>query len=269
MQSSDLSATPNDWRVPRYSAAVIATVAFMFVQGVVAIVVGAAGWLAGEPAVARYGLGYALLVVLVGVFGIVSRRNIDRVSDVRTAGGATEIRQSSAVWVLIVSMMTCLAALALGAAMEIALHQSGFPGASVVLGVFGIAVATMPMLVVARRLRRGWVRLTPSGITHRGWAFESSLGWEGVAGAKPAFNGYRMLLVIGYANADWPHRYTAPFWRIDKLPPVPMIELDCRKFDVDEVALAQLVDFYASYPDTRGELGTEAAIARFRDRAYG
>ncbi|WP_241566098.1 hypothetical protein [Prescottella agglutinans] len=121
---------------------------------------------------------------------------------------------------------------------------------------------------MSRLVRPGAVLLTPDGIRHRGWSFESYLPWESVAGAKPAYNGYRMILLIGFANAHWTRRYTTPIWRIDKLPPVPMIELDCRKFAMDDVLLLHFVSFYANNPAMRAELGTDAARVRFESRAF-
>lgn len=51
-------------------------------------------------------------------------------------------------------------------------------------------------------------------------------------------------------------------WRIDRLPPVPMIDVDCRKFAVQRDALLDYLRHYVENPAARGELGTEAAIAR-------
>ena len=66
---------------------------------------------------------------------------------------------------------------------------------------------------------------------------------------KAAFNGHPVILMIGYTNPEWTPRYTTRLWRIDRLPPAPMIE----------------VDYFASYAesaDLRSELGTTAAVAR-------
>ncbi|WP_233281890.1 hypothetical protein [Prescottella equi] len=145
---------------------------------------------------------------------------------------------------------------------------SGVPGATVVFGVLGASFGSFLVLVALRRIRSGVVLLTPDGIRHRGWSFDSYLPWESVAGAKPAYNGHRMILLIGFANAHWTRRYTTPIWRIDKLPPVPMIVLDCRKFAMDDVLLLHFVSFYAHNPASRAKLGTDAARARFEARDF-
>ncbi|MGW9565180.1 hypothetical protein [Prescottella equi] len=180
-------------------------------------------------------------------------------------GTATEIRQSRGVWTVLVAMTACCAVLTAGAAVEIYLstQTSGVPGATVVFGALGALFGSFLVLVVLRLVRCGAVLLTPDGIRHRGWSFESYLPWDSVAGVKAAYSDYRMVLLIGFANAKWTRRYTTPIWRIDKLPPVPMIELDCRKFAVDDVLLLHFVSFYAHNPAMRAELGTDAARARF------
>lgn len=162
-------------------------------------------------------------------------------------------------------MTVCCAILTVGPAVEIYLNPatSGVPGAAVIFGVLGLLFVSFLVLVVLRLVRPGAVLLTPYGIRHRGWTFDSYLPWDSVAGTKPAYNGHRVVLLIGFANAQWTRRYTTPIWRIDKLPPVPMIELDCRKFAMDDVQLLQFVSFYANNPAVRAELGTDAARARF------
>ncbi|WP_175282018.1 hypothetical protein [Prescottella equi] len=65
----------------------------------------------------------------------------------------------------------------------------------------------------------------------------------------------------GYGNARRSGEST-------NLPPVPMIELDCREFAVDDVLLLHCVSFYAHNPAMRAELGTDAARARFEARDF-
>ncbi|WJJ09970.1 hypothetical protein P9990_15400 [Prescottella equi] len=241
--------------------------------GCVAVLVGIAGGLGGQPAALRYGLAYGCLVFLVAVFGVQVRRTGAR-ETIRSVpiesgqGFATEIWQSRRLWSVLVAMIVCCTVLTAGPAVEIYLSAttSGVPGASVIFGVLGALFVSFLVLIVVRLVRPGAVQLTPDGIRHRGWSFESYLPWESVAGVKPAYNGHRMILLIGFANAHWTRRYTTPIWRIDKLPPVPMIELDCRKFAMDDVLLLHFVSFYANNPAMRAELGTDAARARFEAR---
>ncbi|MFC7449668.1 hypothetical protein [Rhodococcus daqingensis] len=265
---------PPEWPEARYTIREKLAMAMMVGFGVIAVLVGLAGWAGGLPAALRYCIGFACLFFLIVATGVVIRGSEHRDADIRTvtvgALPATELRQSRRLWVLLVALMTCLTALSLGAAIEIYLNvpSSFVPGAALVFGLFGIFLATFLVVVAARLLRPGYIRLTRDGIRQRGWSFESYLPWEAVAGAKAAYNGYRMVLVIGYANAAWERRYTTPVWRIDRLPPVPMIEVDCRKFAIDEALMFHLVTHYANNPVMRAELGTDASVERARIRDY-
>ncbi len=43
--------------------------------------------------------------------------------------------------------------------------------------------------------------------------------------------------MYGRKGVDWDRRYTVFHWKIEQLPPVPMIQFDCRKFAIDSVVL--------------------------------
>ncbi|ORL10416.1 hypothetical protein [Prescottella equi] len=273
MSKSGRVQQPPEWPTIRFSAREKVSIAALFVIGCVAVLVGIADGLGGQPAALRYGLAYACLVFLIAVLGVLVRRTGAR-ETIRSVpiesghSGATEIRQCRRLWSTVVAMTVCCAVVTAGPAIEIYFNAptSGVPGASVIFGVLGALFVSFLVLVALRLVRPGAVQLTPDGIRHRGWSFESCLPWESVAGVKPAYNGHRMILLIGFANAHWTRRYTTPIWRIDKLPPVPMIELDCRKFAMDDVLLLHFVSFYANNPAMRAELGTDVARARFEAR---
>ncbi|RVW08235.1 hypothetical protein EGT67_17680 [Prescottella agglutinans] len=274
MRSSDQMQRPVEWPDNGISLREKMSVGLLAAIGCVAVFVGIVGGMEGQPGALRYGLAFGFLVFLVAAFGVVRHSGgRDAIRGVTIESGrrsATEIRQSRRLWTVLVAMTVCCTVLTAGPAIEIYLNAptSGVPGATVIFSVLGILFASFLVLVVSRLVRPGAVLLTPDGIRHRGWSFESYLPWESVAGAKPAYNGYRMILLIGFANAHWTRRYTTPIWRIDKLPPVPMIELDCRKFAMDDVLLLHFVSFYANNPAMRAELGTDAARVRFESRAF-
>lgn len=232
------------------------------------------GWATGLSAAFRYGLGFACFFFLIVATGVVMRGTAHRQTDIRTVtvdgGAATELRQSRRLWVLLVALMGACATLPLAGAVEIYLNvpSSFIPGASAVLGLFGAYCASFLVVVAARRVRCGEIQLTPTGIFHRGWSFDSYLPWEAVAGATDSYPGYRAILVVGYANAVWQRRYMTRLWRIDRLPTVPLIEVDCRKFAIDEALLFHLVLYYANNPSARTELGTAVAIERARAGDY-
>ncbi|NKR58040.1 hypothetical protein GS485_24945 [Rhodococcus hoagii] len=272
MHASDRVQQPAEWPGTSFSLRVTSAIAVLAAIGCGAVAIGVVGGIDGRPMVLRYGVAYGCLVILVAAFGVLTRTRSGGTVHCAPveAGAATEIRQSRGLWTVLVAMAACCAVITAGPAVEIYLsaETSGVPGATVVFGVLGALFGSFLVLVVLRRVRSGAVLLAPDGIRHRGWSFDSYLSWESVAGVKAAYSDHRMVLLIGFANAQWTCRYTTPIWRIDKLPPVPMIELDCRKFAMDDVLLLHFVSFYANNPAMRGELGTDAARSRFEARDF-
>lgn len=233
----------------------------------VSVLFGLLGAQAGNFVALRYCLLFALVVALVIAYSVVVRiRRVDPSAAVRTVEldgiSGTEIRYSAWQFKILVALMVCCTVFCGMAAIEIFIHQDeGFPGGAVLIGALGVVCASFVGAVGVGCVRRGGITLSSQGVVHRGRSFESRLDWPAIAGVTPASNGYPAILVIGYANADWVRRYTTRFWRIDRLPPVPMIEFDYRLFDVDPRSLYDFVRTYVDNPELRAELGTEAALS--------
>ncbi|MCV7170084.1 hypothetical protein H7I41_09140 [Mycobacterium manitobense] len=227
--------------------------------------------LGGNVVAARYCLLFALAMALVAALGAaIGFRRVELPAALRTLGErggvpATEIRCSGAQFALLVSVTACCAAFCLMAAVEVFVRHGGPAAATALLAAGGLFFGSFGAAAAFGRIRRGGVTLSGRGIAHRGWSFESRLEWPAIAGITPAFNGHPTILVIGYTNADWDRRYTTRLWRIDRLPPVPMIEVDCRRFDLDPHALYGYLAAYVESADARSELGTEAALTRARN----
>ncbi|MCV7137144.1 hypothetical protein H7J06_29705 [Mycobacterium hodleri] len=221
---------------------------------------------AGNLSALLYSGLFAVIMLLVAALGVAIRtqqRDLVRsIGTVRADGSpATEISYSRRQFSLLVALMTALTGACVIGAIHLFLGQ-GMSVASGLLAGFGLLGATFPVSALLGRIRRGALMLSEQGVWQRGWSFESSLTWADIAGVKAAFNGHAVILLIGYANAEWSPRYTTRLWRIDRLPPVPMIEVDCRRFDVDSHVLYDYLTCYAENADLRSELGTAAAIAR-------
>ncbi|MEV3903732.1 hypothetical protein AB0K11_15515 [Mycobacterium sp. NPDC050551] len=240
----------------------LAIAAVSFLTGIVA----ARG---GNATATKYCLLFALAMALVAALGAaIGFRRVGLSAAVRTVrepGGvpATEIRYSALQFTLLVSLTVCCAVFFLVAAVEVFVRRQGGVAAAL-LGAGALFFGSFVAMAASGRIRRGGVTLSRRGITHRGWSFESRLEWPAIAGVKPAFNGYPVILLIGYTNADWDRRYTTRLWRIDRLPPVPMIEADCRRMDVDPGVLYRYLQAYVDSPDARSELGSEASLIRAR-----
>ncbi|TMS54645.1 hypothetical protein [Mycobacterium sp. DBP42] len=270
MQSSEHQDIPAGWTdthdgVKFHLSAVglSAISAFSFLFGIMIAA-------AGNVIALKYFLLFALFTALIVAFALVSRyRRVYLSSAIRTIDRdgvpGTEIRYSGWQFTILVAFMGCGTLFCATAAIETVIYQDeGFPGFAVVIGTLGIVFATFIAVVASARVRRGGVTLTSQGIIQRGRSFESRLDWSAIADVKAATDGHPYILMIGYANADWNRRYTTRFWRIDRLPPVPMIVFDFRQLDVGPHVLYAYVRTYADNPELRAELGTEAALSRAR-----
>lgn len=247
-------------------------IAGMLTIAAVSLATAVAAALAGNTVATRYCLLFALAMALVAALGAaVGFRRVELPATLRTVGErggvpATEIRCSAVQFALLVSLTTCCAAFCVMAAVEVFVrrHDGGPAAATALLGAGGLFFGSFGAAAAFGRIRRGGVTLSSRGIAHRGWSFESRLEWSAIVGITPAFNGHPTILVIGYTNAGWDRRYTTRLWRIDRLPPVPMIEVDCRRFDLDPRDLYGYLRAYVESPAARGQLGTETALVRSR-----
>jgi len=260
------SEVPDEWRRSNRDARLTVARAAVLVIAAASLVFGAVEAMAGNLAGFLYSALFAVIMSLVAAFGAASRRRRrDLASAVRTVSAdgspATAISYSPRQFTLLVALMTALAGTCLVGAVHLYLSQ-GMSVASTLLAGLGFLGATFPAAALLGRIRRGELKLSERGLSQRGWSFESSLAWADVAGVKTAFNGHPVILLIGYTNAEWKPRYTTRLWRIDRLPPVPMIEVDCRKFDIDCDALFDYLACYIETADLRSELGTAAAATR-------
>ncbi|AXY51477.1 hypothetical protein QM787_23380 [Rhodococcus ruber] len=257
---------PEEWPPPKVNTRVAAAIVL---AGVVILVSLWRAWDAGHAgawAVMRFFLILSGLMALTALFGYVfwrPRRGDPEIRLVEAWGrGATEIRASGPVFHLMGAMTTSAALLSLGAAVEIVLFAPGVPWVSVLLAAFGLPCAAFVVEVLRGGIRRGALLLTPDGIRQRGWTIESYLPWVSVAGVHAVHHGFPEIWVLGTPAAAWARRRTSRLFRLDRLPPEPVIEIDSRKFDCDPVLLFRVLEFYASNPQARTELGSAAATER-------
>ncbi|RSM70639.1 hypothetical protein DMH04_44305 [Kibdelosporangium aridum] len=260
MPSSDRLPWPAEW--PHHSGrrywpgivllALFGLVAFGAGLGFVAI---------GVPGGVKYGL-LAALMFMFGAFAMYYTR-VRRpagYTDVRSDHPATEMRYSLVAFVCLVGLMCCATAIFVLAAVDY--WRGGTTAAALVFGVLGLGTATFVVAVLTGRVRRGRLTLSAAGIEQRGWTFSSFLPWEAFAGVKATYNGRPEVLVIAYANAEWRKQQFTRLWKIDRLPPVPMIEVDCAQFAVPPEGLYALLKHYIEHPEARVELGTDAVLTR-------
>ncbi len=259
---------PPEW--PRQNWNRPATVA----TGAAALVGFAALWggsraaAAGSGGEMRFFLILAVLMLLTSAFGAVYWWPERREPKVRytEAGdrGATEVQARRAVFLLLVTMVGCAAALSLGAAVEVALTNGGLTLVSASLATLGALCAVFLAEVGFGRIRAGALTLGPDGIRYRGWFVESYLPWVSVAGLRAVHHGYPEMWVEGTETAAWARRRTSKIFRLEPIPATPRIVVDTRRFDIDATLLYRVLELYVGRPDLRAELGTPQAATRIR-----
>lgn len=275
MPSSNPLAQPKEWPT-RDGAKHKAALAFVVLLGIACVPVGFGFAAIGRPAALKYALLLAALFLLVATFGLVTRvrpQHHDADVAITSYDGhpSTEIRYSLAAFVIQASVVACLTAFCALASLDFASAGDEVPAAPVGATVFGLAAVfffSFFVLAALNRLRRGRIVLSEQGIHQQGRAFSSFLPWEAFAGVKAAYNGTPEILVIAYANAAWEKKQLGGLWKLDKLPPVPMIEIDTTSLAVNPNLVYHLLRFYVENPDARTELGTDASLERVRAGAF-
>ena len=263
---------PGEWRHDGRNLSYRLSLAFVIFIATTSVLIGVSSAVAGNVVALKYCLLFGLTMFLTAALGIAIRSHRRDLTTAVTVVKShdvpvTQIAYSAVQFCLLVAVMLGMSAFLLTAAIEICVTRgdSSVSGALALIGICGLFCSSFVLAVAFGRVRRGNLSLSAQGIVQRGWSFESRLDWGSIAGITPAFNGHPLILIIGYANVDWQRRYTARIWRIDRLPPVPMIAVDCSKFDVDSLALYRYLRHYVETPGARVELGTPASITRARD----
>lgn len=191
-------------------------------------------------------------------------------SDITSEGGALVIAYGRPVFAVLVVIVGIVVLLTGGVAVAILIATGAGTGSggAIIPALCGVYMASFLVDIATSRVQRGSLTLSPEGVRQRGWSYESYLSWDAVIGGKAAYYDHRKILIFAYSNAAWERRPTTRLWRIDRLPPVPMMELDCRKLDIDPVVLFHLVMFYVGNPPARAELGTDAPLRRLQQSSW-
>lgn len=275
MPSSNSLQRPAEWPL-QDSARYRASLVFLVLLWLACIPVGFGFAAIGKASAVKYVVLVAVLFLCAAAFNFITRiRPQHRESDIALTSDsghpATEIRYSRDQFVLLATMTACLAGLCAFASWDFVSEGDEVPAAPIAAGLAGLAAAfflSFFALVGVGRLRRGRIVLSQRGIRQEGRAFTSFLPWAALAGAKAAYNGTPEVLVVAYANAQWEKQQLSNVWKLDKLPPVPMIEIDTLPLAVDETVIYHLLQFYLENPTARAELGTENSLRRARSQTF-
>jgi hypothetical protein len=260
---------PEEWGHPTWNIRAAISIVLALAVSVVAFLGGLSSAGSEFGPESRFFFILSLLMLLTAVFGCVfwwPGRGSPGVRTLRRGGlgAATEVRSRMSVFVSLVAMVGCAAALAVGAAVEVFLFNNGIPWVSLVLALLGVPCVAFVIEVALGRLSVGALVLSADGIRQRGWSFESYLPWMSVAGVRAVNYGYPETWVEGTTTAAWARRRTSTLFRLDRFPDAPRMEIDSRRYAVDPVLLHRVLEFYAGNPAMRRELGTPRAVERFR-----
>lgn len=275
MPSSSRLETPAEWPVESKGRFVLGC-AGTALLGLLSVGVGLIAAGTDFEAAVKYTALFTIMLWSATAFGYLTRlRPQHRASDISTTTinghRATAIRYSGAQFALINLVVACLLVFTACVSWDYA-HAGGdafAPGIPTFFaGLFALFFVSFFVLVALGRIRRGRIILAADGIHHEGRSFESFLPWDSVVGIKAGYNGTREVLVVGYSNASWRKRQLTGLWKLDKLPPVPMIEVDTVHLAVDPTLVYRLVRLYVENPHARGELGTETVVRRVQEQSF-
>lgn len=275
MPSSSSMESPAAW-LPRNRAKHRLSLIFLLALGAFSLVVAYGFAAINSISAVKYVVLIGALFCLAAAWGYFARfrtrtsvAGID-VTMVRGTPG-TELKYSHIQFGVLNAIVGCLLTVAGLAAWDFAASGEDIPARAVAAVLAGIAAAFFAsffVLLALGRIRRGRIVLTRDGIYHEGGTFSSFLAWDTLAGVKAVDNGVPEVLAVAYSNAPWQRRQLAKLWKIDKLPPVPMIEIDTTRLAADPVIVYHLVKFYVENSTSRAELGTEASLQRARQGTF-
>jgi len=132
-------------------------------------------------------------------------------------------------------------------------------------GVTGFATGYASCFVVdlfRRRLRRGMIVLSPVGVYHRSWSFDSFFPWESVhyVDAGEA-DGPLVELAIMPGRGSW-YRRISKLWKQAELAFDPNMAVPGKWLSVDPALLYWALRYYHEHPEARGELAGTAGVQR-------
>ncbi|MGW0889850.1 hypothetical protein [Saccharopolyspora sp. NPDC002578] len=257
-----------DWRpwLLVSASAVLALVSFA-----VALHHAVEGWPAGTRYVAMFGL---LFTELAGM-GVLARLRMRK-----SGGGALRLTATdeAAMAVELPYSRVQFAGFVLVALTAAAPTVFGFVGAlekdrpligrAVVLAVAAVVLLSLPASMLRGSFAAGTVRLTPSGVHHRGWTHDGFLPWTSIAEVRAVPGDGPEIWVLATADARWSRRQIARLWKEDRLPRSPMLRIPGRDLAGDPALLYALLRHYHRNPAARAEIGTERSLRDARTGAF-
>ncbi|WP_133116497.1 hypothetical protein [Amycolatopsis antarctica] len=265
---------PAEWKagVPVAAILVIALCAGLAVLGAFR---GLPEFAAADPDGTLLFIGATTPVYLAVAFTVFAQRFAPRRAASVTTGTIDELDepvtvlpQSRAGWAsalaLAVALLLVGAFLASGPILALVFGQSGATD-GLVQGALGLALLAGSLVflgeVLRKRIRPGYVALSPYGVHCRMWNYVGLAAWDLFVPSAAEQHGPMIVLAVpdGDSSAVW---RTSPWWRPAELRLQPHVVLRALNLAVDPVLLYHAIRFYEESPELRAELGTRAAAER-------
>lgn len=148
----------------------------------------------------------------------------------------------------------------------VSLVASGVRERSAFYFLVAIGFAVLPaycfVQICRKKIVRGYLAMSPSGIYHRSWGFISFAPWEHVADVEPGEGRGQFIEVqVGTNTESWSRRTACLLG-----PSSGSAGLSVRGMflSVDPALVYYALLFYFTNPDARSELGCDAGVQRLR-----
>ncbi|MGH3907487.1 MAG: hypothetical protein ACRDTE_25415 [Pseudonocardiaceae bacterium] len=115
------------------------------------------------------------------------------------------------------------------------------------------------------KLARGVIALTPTGVYHRSWSFQSYAPWDSVMDVHAAEADGPLIELLVTANGGSWHERTSVLWRQEEWSLAPHLAIRGRWLSVDPALLYHALRYYHAHPEARLELGTPAGAQRISE----
>ncbi len=131
-------------------------------------------------------------------------------------------------------------------------------------GAMALYMLAFVIDVIRGKLALGAVTLSPHGVYHRSWAFDSFFSWDGALFVSAAdTDGPLVELAVADDESSWLRR-TSRLWKQEELMFAPHCAVRGMWLSVDPALLYHALCYYQRHPEARAELGDERGLRRLR-----
>jgi hypothetical protein len=112
------------------------------------------------------------------------------------------------------------------------------------------------------RLSIGAILLTPAGVRHRSWTFDSYLPWDQAVSVSAGRLDGQLITLAAFDNVHPMFDRRSRIWRQPEYRLAPHTAIRGMYLAVDPALALHALRFYHENPAARAELGTDAAVRR-------